>query len=511
MAQFGSPQRLAHDQPRKFIPLRHVVYPMAPAKAIAACGLAAAALAAAAGTAAAAVRVPWGASRTFTLNAATVTDPLSTPEGPGRVALKPASASASTGEGIIALTMDAPGTSWRSAADPAAVAEVSVDGGPPQTIELFYGAQPFTYEGFLGPLSAGRHKLTVSSSSTLSGAHDAPPIMIGGAQLGIVPQSDPAYWADAYAPFIYGRSSSASAYIPLLTYINQSTGSDGSHSLSYSYVISAHDQGDSVVPAYQWGTWGRMTDIVSVINETVAPDGTVTSAVYSSCACEGTPYPDSLQSPTDTAWASFTGSWLGRHPMLRDATATNYLSQDGTTPYRFQQGPVAGPLGGQVRESVMDSNPWTYEVSNEELPREHLISHSPDNLLVGDYRQYAIIDSDVEPSGSDSVQFELQLGGSSTWYSTDYEQMSAEQPSTFAFHDGGHNRSVIKLPLDWSSRPITGFRIRLTVGPGNPPARAAVRSLQVLEVTQGWRVIARSIPPVTVYQAPALDPGTLPF
>jgi hypothetical protein len=454
--------------------------------------------------------IPWSQSRTLRLLASTVSDPLATPEGPGYVALQPAHTRAAGGEGLIALTMSAPGTSWASRRDPAAVAEVSVDGGPPQTVELFYGDRSFTYEGFLGPLGAGRHTLTISNS-TLSHAHDSPPIHVQAAQLAIVPESDPDYWGLAYAPFIYGRSSSPRAYIPLLTYVDQSSSPDGSHTLSYTYVISAHDQGDSIVPAYQWGTWGRMTDIVSVITEHVAPDGTVTSAGYSSCACEGTPYPDSLQSPTDSSEQSFTGTWLGHHPMLRDATATNYLSQDGTTPYRFQQAPVAGPEPGQVREAVMDAHPWTYEISNQELPREHVISTSPDNLLVGDYRQYAIIDSDISTSGSDSVQFELRLGDSATWYSTDYGQMTAGQPSTFAFHNGGHNRSVIKLPLSWAALPITGFRIRVTVTPGNPPATVRVNSLALLAVTDGWKVVERHLPRVTVYQTTALDPTTLPF
>jgi hypothetical protein len=458
-----------------------------------------------------ATTVHWGRGATLHLTAGPAAGLLATPEGPGRVKLTPAAVPASSGEGVIALTMSAAGTSWRSARNPAAVASVSVDGGPAQTIELFYGGRPFTYEGFLGPLGAGPHTVRVRNSARLSAAHDRPAIRISSAQLGFVPSSDPDYGAEAYAPFIFGRSSSASAYIPLLTYVNQSTGSDGSHTLSYTYVISAHDQGDSIVPAYQWGTWGRMTDIVSVITEKVAADGKVQSAVYSSCGCEGTPYPDSLQAPSDSNTRSFTGTWLGHHPMLRDATATNYLSQDGTTPYRFQQAPVAGPGPGQVREAVMDDHPWTYRVSNQELPREHLISTSPDDILVGDYRQYAIVDSDIGVTGADSVQFEVRLAGDPTWYSTDYRQMTAGIPSTFAFHDGGHNRSVIKLPVDWESRAISGFRVRVTVTPGKPPATVKIGSLQLLEVTRDWRVVARPLPPVKVYQAPGLDPTTLPF
>jgi len=458
-----------------------------------------------------AATVPWGASVSLKLDARPVSDPLATPAGPGFVRLAGAQQHAASGEGLIALTMAAPGTSWSSRRDPAAVVDVSVDGGAPQTIELFYGGRPFTYEGFLGPLVSGPHRVEVSSSSTLSAARDAPRVRIMAAQLGVVPATDPSYLADAYAPFIYGRSTSARRYIPLLTYVEQSSNGDGSHTLSYTYVISAHDQGDSIVPAYQWGTWGRMTDIVSIITETVSPSGAVTSASYSSCACEGTPYPDRLMSASDSTTKPFAGSWLAHHPMLRDATATNYLSDQGTTAYRFQQAPVAGPAGGEVREAVMDAHPWTYQVSNQELPREHVISTSPDNILVGDYRQYAIIDSDIATSGSDSVQVELRLAGDPTWYSTDYRQMTAQVPSTFAFHDGGHNRTVIKMPADWAARAIDAIRIRLTVTPRNPPATAIIHSLHVLEVTPQWTILDRPIPAPSVYQAPAVFPGPLPF
>lgn len=473
------------------------------------------------------ITVRYGAGAQFTVGASAIRDPLSTPAGPGFVALAPSTPSSGArarrprqrhsprpaptrGEGLLALTMSAPGTSWASSRNTSVVAQVSIDGGRPQSIELFDGGERFTYEGFVGSITSRVHRVTVRVSPHLSHAGDAPSVHVVAAQLGVVPTTDPSYRKVAYAPFIYGRSSSATGYIPLLTYADERAGPAGSHTLSYTYVISAHDQGDSVVPAYQWGTWGRMTDVVSVIDETVAADGAVTSASYSSCGCESLPYPDAVQSPSDTTTKPFQGSWLDHHPVLRDATATNYLSDSGTTGYRFQQSPVAGPADGQVREAVMDAHPWTYRISNQELPREHVISTNPDDLLVGDYRQYAIVDSDIDTSGSESVQFEVRLAGDPTWYSTDYRQMTAQVPSTFAFHDGGHNRTVIKLPTNWGNRPIDGLRVRLTVRPGSPPATATIRSLKVLALTPRWTVIARATPAPDVYQALGVDPMTLP-
>jgi len=454
-----------------------------------------------------------GATASFSLNATGVTDPLRVPEGPGEVsaparALRPGT----TGEGVAWLTMSAPGTSWSSASDTSVVVEVSVDGGPAQSVVLFYGARTFTYTGFTGPSSVGAHTLSVHVDDALSHTASAPTVDIVAVHLGVVPESDPDYFEEAYAPVIYGRSSAASMYMPLLVDATDSVASDGVHSLEYVLVVSAHDQGDSVVPAYQWAVWGRMTDIVTVVDESVAPDGSVLSATYASCGCESIPdFPDSLMAPQETTADIPASDYDGHHPVLRDASATNYLSDSGTTPFRFQQAPVAAPPAGQLRDEVMDANPWTYDISNEEMPREQVISTNPDDLLVGDYRQYAIVDSDIDEHGAQDVQFEIQLAGDPVWYSSDYRQMTAGVPSTFPFNDGGHTRTVVKLPVDWASRPIVGLRIRLDVSPGSPPASATIGSLEVLDVTDRWRVVARKLPStVTIYSATSLEPVDVP-
>lgn len=457
-----------------------------------------------------------------------VGDPLSYPEGPGAPAApsspRPAASNRSNarsagsprpalrpGEGLVWLTMSAPGTSWASRRDTAAVVKVRLDAGPAQSVVLFYGARPFTYEGFVGPVGPGRHRITVSvdpAASDLQGV--APAVKVLSASLAVVPAASPDYLIEAYAPVLYGRPSAGRRYTPLLDDAAESTLADGSHQLSYVMVFSAHDQGDSIVPAYQWGLWGRMTDVVSVLDEVVAPDGHVTSATYASCGCEKLPWPSAVMSPEETT-AAFAGTWYGHHPVLRDATATNYMSDQGTSPFRFQQAPVAAPGPGQLRSQVMDLHPWTYRVSDEELPREHLISTNPDDLLVGDYRQYAIVDANLSVAGTQSVAVELRLAGSPTWYSSDYRQATGGVPSAFPFHDGGHWRTVVKLPTDWASRPITGIRLRLEAPPASPtPAAVSVESLKVLEVTPGFGVTSRSLPPLGVYRSTTPFPASLP-
>lgn len=451
-----------------------------------------------------------GAAVTFVVAAPAVPDPMQSPEGPGVVAPVPGDGVAS-GEGELWLTMDAPGTSWASPTDTSVVVDVSVDGGLPQQIVLFDGARPFTYTGFSGPLGTGDHRVTVHVDTSLSHTAVAPRVVVLAVHLGVVPVGSPAYDTAAYAPIVYGRRSAASRYTQLLVDASDVTNAAGEQVLSYTYVISAHDQGDSIVPAYQWALWGRMTDIVSMVEETVAPDGTIVSASYASCGCEGIPlFPDWVMAPQETTAAIPASAYDGHHPVLRDASATNYLSDRGTSPFRFQQAPMAAPPPGQLRSAVMDAHPWTYQVSNQELPREHLISTSPDNILVGDYRQYAVIDADVSQHGAQDVQFEIRLAGDPTWYSTDYRQMTAGVPSTFPFNDGGHHRTVVKLPLDWGSRAIVGLRVRLDA-PVGTTASGTVPFLRVLEVTRHWRVVTRAYPrPVPVYSAPSLVPVDIP-
>jgi hypothetical protein len=160
---------------------------------------------------------------------------------------------------------------------------------------------------------------------------------------------------------------------------------------------------------------------------------------------------------------------------------------------------------------VMDEHPWSYQVSNEELPREHLISTDADNLLVGDYRQYGIVDSNLSVTGTVAVEFAIQLAGDPTWYSTDYQQMTGGIPSTFTFNNGGHTRSAVKLPLGWQNHPIVGFRIRLEVAPGSTAAPTlVVHSLELLAVTPQWRVAVIPLPAVTVVRSTSLDPEPLP-
>ena len=190
-----------------------------------------------------------------------------------------------SGEGIVSLLMSAPGSDWSSDTNTSTVVEVQVDGGPPQEIVLFGGAEPFRYEGFLGTVTGLDHCVTLTVRPDLS--HDTtvtPQVLVYSVSVALVPRDAPAYMVESHAPVLYGRSTSAVGDSPLITYGQQSTDPDGTDiDLSYTVIWTHEDVGDGVVAAYEWGLWGRMTDIETVLNEKVDPNGRILSASYLSC------------------------------------------------------------------------------------------------------------------------------------------------------------------------------------------------------------------------------------
>lgn len=460
-------------------------------------------------------------SMSWQVRASTADSPLATPSAPAdRSSSLPTEGCGTVlangqegGEGIVSLVMSSPGTDWSSETNTSTVVDVRVDGGPSQQIVLFDGAEPFRYEGFLGALSGQIHCVTLTVRPDLS--HDAtvtPQVLVYSVSLSVVPSDSPAYMVESHAPVLYGRSTSAIGDTPLITYGQQSADPDGSDTdLSYTVIWTHEDVGDGVVPAYEWGLWGRMTDIETVLNEKVDPSGKILSASYLSCGCEGVPvYPDIV--PEDPAEGGETDKpypaagaspGIGEHLGIRDATGNNDISPTGTSSFRFQQTLVGAPLAGETREAAMDSNSWTYRISNDEVGREAATSTDAHNFLAGRYPQYLIVDINSQPVGTGSISISVQLDNGA-WYSNDYQQMTAPGPATtFPFYNGGHGRTVIKLPTDWHTSVITGLRLTLNAAhPGTTPSLSSTPSIELLEVTDGYEVQTRAVP------APQILAGT---
>jgi hypothetical protein len=404
------------------------------------------------------------------------------------------------GQGIIEVTLEAPKTSWESATQRAVVVDVSVDGGPSQQIVCFAGASPFTYAGFTGTLSTGSHMVTVAVDTELSNTGTlAPTVRLAHLQLEVVAPSNPWYDRIAFAPVVYGRADTAQEDTPLLTYADQSAGRGGVRTLSYTTIWSKEEAGTSFVPFLEWGEWGRMTDITQTVALDVGSGGAISNETYDTCGCVGTPATENEVSVLEEE-VPFSGSYFEQtHAIVRNASGNDYQSESGTTAFRIQQVPVAGPAPDADRDAVMDANPWTYLISAQETTNWYTNGTAdPASPEIGDSRQYAIVDLRTKVNDVSATAVGIQLSGSSQWYSSDYG-------SGFPLQDGGHGRTAVKLPLDWEDRTITGLKVLYY--PSGPEPSVRDVAVRVLGLTRSYAVEYPAFPRVQIEAAavPSVD------
>ena len=396
-----------------------------------------------------------------------------------------------SGEGLIRLAIAAPHTSWSKSHPSSTVVDVTLSdlttgtATATQQFVLYAGTATFTYAGFTGPATtADAYQVEISAEPDVADGGQSWPLgaavptaKVVDSQFEVVDPTNPQYLATAYAPVMYGRSTSALHDVPLLVDATATPAAGGATNLSYTVIWSHEDAGTGFVPFLESGTWGRMTDIENAISFTVEPDGSTTNASYLWGGEPATGFPDS-QGAIQEVDEPFTGQWDGNHPVLRDATGNNDFSQSGTTPFRFQLAPVPGPAAGQTRESVMDAHPFTYQISAEEVGRWYGdISTSPQSPEIGDLRQYATIDLNASGTGVSSLAVELQLSGGPTWYASDFH-------SGYPANGTGHFRTMVKLPLGWQSQAITGVRVQAY--PASSASSVAINSLSVLALQPDW-------------------------
>jgi hypothetical protein len=315
-----------------------------------------------------------------------------------------------------------------------------------------------------------------------------PQVVVLASALEVVSPANSQYLAYAYAPVMYGRSTSALHDVPLLTYANVSPVSGGAHTVSYVIVWSHEDAGTGFLPFLEWGSWGRMTDIETVVSFTIAGDGAVSGAKYLWGGEPSTGFPDS-QTALKEVDETFAGTWWGHHPVLRDATGNNDFSDRGTTRFKFQLAPVGAPPAGQTREAVMDANPFTYQVMAQEVGRWYSdLSTDPSSPEPGQAEQYAIVDMTTSGKGVSSIAVDLRLSGYSQWFRSDFGW-------GYPLVATGHVRTVVKLPLGWPSSRIIDAQV--VVEPPSAAPGLTVRSLHVERFT-GTAIEQLPVPSVLV-------------
>jgi hypothetical protein len=229
--------------------------------------------------------------------------------------------------------------------------------------------------------------------------------------------------AARYAPILYGRDlpeipgryENASTDVPLLEYHTLATDAAGNRTLEYTMIWSNEDGGTNT-PALM-ARWGRTTDIEWIYRVTLSPEGAILSEQY--------------QAPNHET-KTFTGAKEGLHPLLVNVTANNNLEQvtdpHASTGYRFFLTGADTLPDGRAREAVMDANPWTYQVTAQEMAREGKLEPvaSPDTPEVSDQRDYlfAEVDKDTSyvvapPSGAwAGTALAVKLRGGDRWYTS---------------------------------------------------------------------------------------------
>jgi hypothetical protein len=262
----------------------------------------------------------------------------------------------------------------------------------------------------------------------------------------------------------------------------------GAHCISYVIVWSHEDAGTGFLPFLEWGRWGRLTDIENAISFTVSASGAVSRAEYLWGGEASSGFADS-ETALKEVDEPFQGTWWGRHPVVRDATGNNDFSDHGTTRFRFQLAPVAPPAPGQARDAVMDANPFTYQVMAEESARWYAdLSTSPSSPDPGQAEQYAIVDLSTSGKGVTSLAVDLQLSGYRQWFDNDLGW-------GFPLIATGHVRTVVKLPLGWSSHRVTA--VVVAVEPPSATGNVRVSSLHIEDFT-GTSIAAVPAPAAAV-------------
>jgi hypothetical protein len=363
------------------------------------------------------------------------------------------------GEAKLAFTASVPGTAWDRPGREAAVLNVRVDGRWVADVVTFAGQESFRYETALGRVGRGRHTVTVALDRAKSPVRRA---RIRRLEPWIAPSHD---LVARHAPILYGRDlpeipgryENAHTDVPMLAYHARSS-ADGQTTIEYTTIWSNEDGGTNT-PALM-ARWGRTTDIEWIYRVTLAPDGSVVSAVYHG--------PDHETLP-------FTGAREADHPLLQTATSNNNLLQVTdkrlTSGYRFFLNTERTLPAQRAREAAMDAEPWTYQVMAREIVREGRIEPMPDPATpeVSDQRNYlfAEVDKDTSyatpPASGSWVGTALEVLVDGRWYSSHHGE------PTWSIQRDDPAATTVELPPGTTAADVEAVKA-VAVPVGTPPA-----------------------------------------
>jgi hypothetical protein len=326
-----------------------------------------------------------------------------------------------TTEGFLSFRASAPGTDWGRAGHEAAMLSIAVDGRNIGDVIAVRGARPSTYRVALGRVRTGTHIVAIFLDRRRS------PRKVRQAQAGKlrITLAKPTNLVSQYAPILYGRNlpeipgrfENNHTDAPLLAYHTITKDADGNTTIEYTVIWSNEDEGTDT--AALMARWGRTTDIEWIYRVTLNRRGRKVSDAY--------------QSPGHGI-LPFTGAHEHHHPLLRTSTGNNNTSPvtrgQARDRYRFPLDATALLRPGKARETMMDRNPWTFQVMAKEMAREGKLESpaSPDTPAISDQRDYLYAEVDKAtsypvapaPGAWAGVALAVQLRGSTRWYQSNH-------------------------------------------------------------------------------------------
>jgi len=360
-----------------------------------------------------------------------------------------------SGEVIATLTASCGGCDWGKPGHEAAVLRLSVDGKYSQHLFLTRGASAAEYKVMLGPLTAGKHTLTVDRDA---GAWLKAPKSVAVSRVTLTPlqAASAERTAVELAPILYARPNTIGRFtdVPLLMWYEVDQTERGSR-IRYSVIFSNEDGG---TPADRLlATWGRLTDIEYVYGIELDRDGKVREETFQGKDHEIVP---------------FRGRREGRHPLLYVITDNNMVKDEGATEPRFAPAPIAFDLTDASREKVMDENPWTYAVTAQEARREKRVVKAPrpGSRRIFDPSRYAVVELCTASDDTTFATFTFSIGVSNggqspRFFDSTYgvkEFRISRSPDNFP---NSCFRGSVALPQGTTSRDIVSLQVRAHTRP----------------------------------------------
>jgi hypothetical protein len=364
-----------------------------------------------------------------------------------------------TGEAVVDLTAAAPGTDWAVAGSESAVVSISVDDRYATDL-VVSGRQPLARQLALGRLAKGSHTLRLRFAKERSAAAGRS-VELDRLRVSTYAPGSSDYLALRYAPVVYGRKvadlgspyQNATTDTPLIAWHQTAPAATPGHTtITYSVVWSNEDGGTNT-PALM-ARWGRTTDIEWIYAVEVDQHG---NRVAGS---------DTYQAANHQT-LHFSGRYEGDHALLETCTSNNNMCDVVDDPMRFFLSALPTLPAGEARESVMDANPWTYEIMAKEMLREGKIeaasAGTPATPEVSDQRNYlyAVVKkaTDAVNTGASYVGVSLgvRLAGGDTVY------LSHHADPTWSLQRDDPAATTVELPAGTTADDIAEITARRVV------------------------------------------------